>query len=214
MTDDGSHARELWNAAQADRRRITILFLIALVLVVGVTCTGWIGAEVRAQANHADANAANAKVAEITEKYASVYDEFIRATGEKPAAPAPNQLPTKGDTGDVGAPGPAGPQGLPGKDSMVPGPQGLPGIQGVQGVPGNDGQPGAPGPAGESVVGPAGKDGADGAPGAPGPAGRGIASITCVAPDPVQPKDTVLRFTYTDTTTTDITAACTPPTTP
>lgn len=209
MTDDGSHAHELLKAAQADRRRITILFLIALMLVVGVTSSGWIAAEVRAQSATAAANAANGKVAAITEKYASVYDEFIRVTGEEPAAPAPNQLPSKGDPGDTGAPGPVGPQGPAGKDSMVPGPQGLPGIQGLQG---EVGQPGAQGPAGESIVGPAGQNGADGAPGAPGEPGRGIASIACVAPDAAQPQSTVLRFTYTDNTTTDITAACTPPT--
>lgn len=207
MTDD--HAHELLKAAQADRRRITILFLIALVLVIGVTCTGWISAEVRAQSARSAADAANGKVAAITEKYASVYDEFIRVTGEEPAAPAPNNLPSKGDPGDAGAPGPVGPQGPPGKDSMVPGPQGLPGIQGLQGEAGEKGDPG------ESIVGPAGSDGAagaPGAPGAPGEPGRGVASITCVTPDPAAPKDTALRFTYTDNTTTDIPAACTPPT--
>lgn len=206
MTDD--HASELLRAAQADRRRLTVLFLVALILVVGVLTSGWISAEVRAA--HADAErvAANGKVAAITEKYASVYDEFIRVTGEEPAAPAPNDLPTKGDPGDVGPVGPVGPAGPSGKDSTVPGPQGLPGIQGLQGEPGADGQPG------ESIVGPAGADGAPGAPGAPGEPGtpgRGIASITCVTPDPAQ-KGTALRFTYTDGASTDITAACTPPT--
>lgn len=112
----------------------------------------------------------------------------------------------------AGAQGLAGNEGAPGKD----GKDGLPGADGLS----ITGAPGAAGAPGTSVTGPPGANGADGAPGAAGAAGapsangadgRGIASISCAVLDD---KTTVIRFTYTDAAVQDITADCTPASTP
>lgn len=79
------------------------------------------------------------------------------------------------------------------------------------GVPcqtGATGTTGATGPQGPTgATGPAGSDGKDGSDGRDG---RGVSSVTCVATD----SGTAYRFTFTDSTTTDVAGACVPPVTP
>ena len=109
-----------------------------------------------------------------------------------------------------GAPGQQGEPGADGRDGRTPtaaevleavrlycaasegcaGPQGTPGSNGANGADGADGQPGAPGANG--------LNGAD---------GRGIASVSCAADESLA---TYLRFSFTDGTTTDVRAECTP----
>lgn len=83
------------------------------------------------------------------------------------------------------------------------------GERGEKGDKGDPGAAGGPGPAGESIKGDTGDTGPAGATGATGPAGsdgRGLASVTCVQPDPAGP--TYFRFTYTDSEFSDVEGPC------
>lgn len=136
-------------------------------------------------------------------------NEIIDLTGRNPVAtepaPAPEPEPESAEAipGPQGPQGERGPRGFPGEDGepgddgeTITGPQG---VQGVQGAPGESvtGPMGPPGPAG-----PAGAPGAPGADGADGADGRGIQSLTCEGGSFI--------VTYTDGTTSDTGAACTP----
>lgn len=97
--------------------------------------------------------------------------EQIKASGETPVAPDPEQavddLPDRTEV-PVPIPGPAGIPGLPGQDGD-PGAPGQDGADGPQGAPGEPGSQGPSGPAGpQGVPGTDGVDGADGADGADG----------------------------------------------
>lgn len=165
MTD---HADELLSAARRERRRLIVLFAIALVMLSAALTTGWVLAAVSAEQQRAD-------TADILDRYTALYGEFTAATGKEPSAAAPDKVPVKGDPGDQGIPGPVGPAGQdstvpgpPGKDSTVPGPAGAAGRDGADStVPGPQGPPGAD----STVPGPQGPAGEPGATGAQGPAG-------------------------------------------
>lgn len=104
------------------------------------------------------------------EQYIELYDEYTRAVGEEPAAPAPDKVSLQGPPGEQGSPGPVGPSGEPGESITGPagpvGAQGLIGPQGEPGFHGEQGEPGAPG-----AQGPAGLPGEPGSPGPAGPPG-------------------------------------------
>lgn len=129
--------------------------------------------------------------------------------GETPVAPPADDTVERvqGERGEQGLPGPSGPPG-------PRGPQGIPGIQGltgptgppgasITGPEGPAGEPGTDGADGESIVGPQGPEGPPGPAGEDGEDGRGLTGD----PEILLRDDgvCVLRFHYTDDTTTDTT---------
>lgn len=136
-------------------------------------------------------------------------DAQLKANGIKPTTPSPAQIAQQGAPGATGDKGSTGATGDTGA-------QGYPGPEGIQGPPGIDGQTGVTGAAGangaESTTpgpqGPSGANGANGLNGTDGRDGRGISTVECILePD----LTTAFRFTFTDTTTQDVPASCTPP---
>lgn len=165
--------KDLLRIAIAEKRRQAWYF-ITIILVVSVSLgAGWISASLARDTWKQQSDTWQAQ-------YLDLYEEFTQEVGQKPDAPAPDQIAEQGPQGDPGQPGdpgPAGPQGLPGKD-------GSPGPTGAPGAPGPTGETGATGATGSSgAVGPAGPQGIQGEPGAAGPAGpqgpQGVAGPTC-----------------------------------
>lgn len=214
MTD----TEALLNASVRERRRLSALFIVLLLVVAGTLGTAWLlersrGDSWRDQALH------------WQDEYVSLYDEFTASTGQEPDAPepsdvaqdAPEAIPGEtGPAGIAGLPGPAGPRGpgptaqqvLDGITSCFsagtctaprgePGPEGKPGADSV--IPGPVGAIGPVGPIGPigltGPVGPAGPPGADGAPGPAGPVGP--AGPTC--PDGYALEEVTLTVTDPET---------------
>jgi hypothetical protein len=172
-------------------------FVLALMIVAGMTWIIYLQISATAEKNTAQANsqtlAQDIQQVCKTQGKLMINDRDLCAKAEKVQDNPTEALPgPKGDKGNDGVPGrpgkdsdipgPMGPMGPAGKDSTVPGPQGRPGIDGddglagltVQGPPGSDGAPSnVPGPQGEPGL--PGRDGVDGKDGAdstvPGPAG-------------------------------------------
>jgi hypothetical protein len=123
------------------------------------------------------------------------------ATDEQTLRAVTRYCAENGCRGLPGADGAPGADGTPGRDgASITGPPGPSGANGSDGTAGENGQPGADGTPGAP--------GADGAPGATGEHGVGLASVTCVLLDDL---NTALRFTFTNGTTNDVQALCTPP---
>ena len=172
MTDTDA----LLKASVRERRRLSALFTVLLLVVAGTLGTAWLlersrGDSWRDQALH------------WQDEYVSLYDEFTVSTGEEPQAPDPSDVAQDApvaEQGEPGAPGPVGAAGRPGKDGQdgtagkdvtadqiaaavaaycadgrcvgPAGQNGTNGTNGTNGAPGADstvpGPAGAPGPAG------------------------------------------------------------------
>jgi len=177
MTD----TEALLKASVRERRRLSALFTVLLLVVAGTLGTAWLterarGDSWRDQALH------------WQDEYVSLYDEFTVSTGEEPDAPDPSDVAQDAPTAEQGEPGPPGPVGAagrPGKDGQdgtagqgvtsdqiaaavaaycaegrCVGPAGQNGTNGTNGAPGAD----------STVPGPAGPTGPQGATGPAGPA--------------------------------------------
>ncbi|WP_205820386.1 MULTISPECIES: collagen-like protein [unclassified Microbacterium] len=169
MTD----TEALLKASVRERRRLTALFTILLIVVAGTLGTAWLlersrGDSWRDQALH------------WQDEYVSLYDEFTASTGEEPEAPEPADVAQGAPEAVPGEPGPAGVAGVPGPvGARGPGPSGQQILDGITrcfaagtctAPAGEAGPAGTPG-ADSSVPGPAGPSGPAGAAGPAGPAG-------------------------------------------
>lgn len=197
-----TRSTKLWTLAYK-----SIGALIVVLILGGLVLVSYNNAQLRAenQEMYADLQASQDNAQRLYEQLLTF--PGVEPEGEDPAEVAPTPIP--------GAPGDRGPQGRPPTADEIEDAVtevcaitilcvGPPGAQGAAGPIGAPGTPGDPGEPGESIVGPQGPPGDAGPQGAPGEPGRGIVSVQCV-PGPA------LRFTFTDTTTQDVSAPCIPP---
>lgn len=192
--------QELLRMALKDKRRQAWYFIFIILVACLALGGGWLNSALGRAAWIDQANT-------WQQQYLDLYDEFTHETGDKPKAPAPDEVAEKapqdeqgppgssGPEGDRGAPGVSGKDGKPGPEGSTgpAGPPGATGDQGATGEPGPVGPAGPPGPMGSSgPVGPAGETGSAGPVGPQGP--RGEAGPTC-------PEGTALTTIYVQTRT-------------
>ncbi|MFJ3383987.1 MULTISPECIES: hypothetical protein [unclassified Curtobacterium] len=219
--------RALFNTAwQSVLTWVVILTLIGAVIALVASQAATIDAlRTRSFQLGQTTSQASTRYDRLFDEYSKLYDESEQQ-GVKPSTTDPSSVPSKatsgsttGTPGATGATGSTGQAGAPGKDGRngkdcedgsegEAGAAGSTGATGDMGVPGQTGATGATGATGPQ--GPTGATGAAGKDGTDGKDGRGVASVSCVATD----TGTAYRFTFTDSTTTDIAGDCVPPVTP
>lgn len=166
----------LLKASVRERRRLSAMFIVLLVVITGTLGAAWMLEKGRGDSWRDQA-------LQWQDEYVSLYEEFTVSTGEEPDAPDPSDVASdapeaepgaQGPPGPVGAAGPAGRAGRDGLDGGSPtaqqiaaavanycadgrcigpaGTNGTNGLNGVDGAPGKDGTdstvPGPAGPAG------------------------------------------------------------------